>query len=332
MTTDHWLGTRFPNGGGFVDAVPSLIEELPQRLGVRPAVLDGSVDGLERLDRAAQRKGGQTCLDDPDILASLVAYVGEVIRNVTGGDWAIETNAGQDWQPVIVGPDLRRYPTFGIFKEVLERGSMYALVAYETGCDVPEFVRRRAGVFASREQAVAPPRGALATVPENAYRVTRRYGDGAPWAVSFERDTEIDGFPFAAHTEAYFGRNGHILAGVLSREATFQSLTFTAGTEVTFYSSHRDGRLGGGVILGADQELCGVPCKGGSQTQLRLHKGKPYLTAGTLARDHAFDDVQYPAGTWFVIDRKGHLQDTRSPEWLAESDRLAATHMARRSP
>src|SRR3954451_3592059 len=111
MTTHHWLGTRFQNGGDFVDAVPSLIEELPQRLGVRPAVLDGSVDGLERLDRAAQRKGGQTCLDDPDLLASLVAYVGEVIRNVTGGDWAIETNAGQDWQPVIVGPDLRRYPT-----------------------------------------------------------------------------------------------------------------------------------------------------------------------------------------------------------------------------
>lgn len=34
----------------------------------------------------ARRIGGQACLDDPNILAPLVAYVGEVIRNVIGGD------------------------------------------------------------------------------------------------------------------------------------------------------------------------------------------------------------------------------------------------------
>jgi len=329
MNSRHPLGTRFPNGGGFIDAVPLLINELPRQLGLRPAALDGSVDGLERLDRATRRKGGQACLDDPDVLAPLIAYVGEVIRNVTGGDWTIEAHADEQWQPVIVGPDGRHYPTFGIFKQLLERGSMYVLVASETGCQMPGFVRRRTGIFASREQAVAAPRGALATVPENMYRVTQRYGDGAPWGVSFEQDSEINGFPFAAHTDGWFTRKGDILNGVLSRATTFQNLTFTAGTKVSFYSSHRDGRLGD-VVLGADQELCGVPCRGGSYTQLRLHKGQPYLAAGTLARDHTFDGVEYPAGTWFSVDRKGHLEDSRSPEWLAASDRAAASARARR--
>jgi hypothetical protein len=169
-------------------------------------------------------------------------------------------------------------------------------------------------MFASREQAVAPARGALATVPEDAYRVTKRYGDGAPWGASFERDTEIDGFPFAAHTEAWFKRNGDILVGVLSRPCTFRRLTFTAGTTIRFYSSHRDGRLRD-VTLGADQDVFGVPCKGGTYTQLRLHKGQPYLVAGTLARDHAFDGIMYPAGTWFSIERNGQLTDSRPPKW-----------------
>src|SRR6185436_13831958 len=98
MNREHPLGSRFPNGAGFIDAVPSLIEELPARFRLRSEAFEGSVDGLARLDRAAQRIGGQVCLDDPNILAPLVAYVGEVMRNVIGGDWAIATDLGRDWQ------------------------------------------------------------------------------------------------------------------------------------------------------------------------------------------------------------------------------------------
>jgi hypothetical protein len=306
MDHPHPLGPRVANGPGFIEAVPALIDELPGRLRLRPGVLDGSVDGLDRLDGAARRMGGQACLDDPNILAPLVAYVGEVVRNVAGGDWAIQMDPGQPWEPVIVDPDGRRHRVFRIFKEVLELGSMRALVEDTTGCERPGFVRRRAGVFATREQVGAAARGVLATVPDDAYEVTRRYGDGSPWRVSFERDVELDGFPCAAGTDAWFTRNGDVIQGVLSRIATFQNVTFAAGTKVRFYSSHRDGRLGD-VVLGADQDLSGVPCKGGELTQLRLHKGQPYLAAGTLAREHAFDGVVYPAGTWVSIDRKGHL-------------------------
>jgi hypothetical protein len=312
MNREHPLGTRFPDGVGFIDAVPSLIDELPARLALRPQALDGSVDGLDRLDGAVRRIGGQASLDGPHIMAPLVAYVGEVIRNVTGGEWSIVTERGEHWLPVIVDPDGRRYVIVSIFKEVLEHGSMRALISFRTGYDRRGFVRRRSGMYASREEPVAAARGRLAGVSEESYQVTKRYGDGAPWRVSFEHDIEIDGFPFAAHTDAWFTRSGDFFGGVLSRPATFQDLTFTAGTRVTFYSSHRDGRLGA-VVLGADQAVAGVPCKGGEYTQFRLHKGLPYLVAGTLAHDHAFDGVLYSAGTWFSIDRKGRLESVLSP-------------------
>ena len=314
MNHEHPLGERFPNGDGFIDAVPSLIAELPARLGLRASALDGSVDGLTRFDRAARRIGGQACLDDSNILGGLVAYVGEVIRNVAGGDWVIDNNPGEPWQAVIAGAG-RRYPIFLIFGEILEGGSMAAFVAVHTGCDQPGFVRRRSGVFAAREQAVAAARGALATVPDDSYRVTQRYGDGAPSAVQFDRDIEIDGYPFAAHAAAYFTRNGDIIGGILSRPTTFQDLTFPAGSSVGFFSNHRDGRLGDCIVLGADQELFGVPCKAGTLTQFRLHKGRPYLTAGTLSRDHRFAGTLYRAGSWFSVDRQGHLMDFRPPGW-----------------
>jgi hypothetical protein len=67
----------------------------------------------------------------PPILAPLIAYVGEVMRNATGGTWAIRTTPGQDWEPVIVSADGRRYSTFVIFKELLERGSVRAAIHYE---------------------------------------------------------------------------------------------------------------------------------------------------------------------------------------------------------
>src|SRR5690242_6046960 len=68
----HPLGTAFPNGAGFIAAVPALVAELPGKLGIPADALDGSVDGLEKLDRAARRLGGQECLDNPTILAPLV--------------------------------------------------------------------------------------------------------------------------------------------------------------------------------------------------------------------------------------------------------------------
>jgi hypothetical protein len=311
---EHPLGARFRNGTGFVDAVPSLVQELSQKLRIPPEVLDGSVDGLERLDRAAQRIGGQECLDDPTILAPLVAYVGEVIRNVTGGDWAIEEHQDRDWEPVVVGPDGRRYSTFVVFKALLEGGSMYAVVSYDAGGTTGAPPPRKAGLFASRQQPVARATGALGAIPDEAYHVTKRYGDGRPWSVSFNRDVETEGFPFSAGTEAWFKRSGEIIGGVLSTPCAFGPFQFPVGTFVRFYYGHRDGRVSD-VKLGADQDVQGLPCKGGTYVFFKFHKRQPYISGATLAADHEIDGVMHPAGTWFTRDRKGRLIESQSPEW-----------------
>jgi hypothetical protein len=44
---------------------------------------------MDHIDRAAARFGGPECLDDPTILAPIVAYVGEVMRDATSGHWEL---------------------------------------------------------------------------------------------------------------------------------------------------------------------------------------------------------------------------------------------------
>ena len=144
--------------------------------------------------------------------------------------------------------------------------------------------------------------------------MTKRYGDGRPWGVSFDRDVETEGFPFSAGTEAWFKRSGEIIIGVLSTPRSFGPFQFPAGTLVRFYTGHRDGRVSD-VKLGADQEVQGLPCKGGTNVFFRFHKRQPYVSGATLAADHEIDGVVHPAGTWFERDRKGHLTGSRPPGW-----------------
>ena len=130
----HPLGEAFPGGRGFVEAVSRLLEALPGKIGVSGSFLSGSVESLEHIDKVAHRLGGQECLDDPAILAPIVAYVGEVVRRATGGRWAIRNPGSEDdWQAIIVRANGREFRTFIIFKELLERGSIRDVVAYEIG-------------------------------------------------------------------------------------------------------------------------------------------------------------------------------------------------------
>lgn len=167
---------------------------------------------------------------------------------------------------------------------------------------------------AARPQPIAPATGALGAVPDTAYRVIKRYGDGRPWGVSFTRDLETESFPFAGGTEAWFKRTGEIIGGVLSRPCSFGQLEFPARSFVRFYSGHKDGRVSD-VKLGADQDVQGVPCQAGTNVFFNFHKRQPYLSAATLASDHEIDGILYPAGTWFALDRHHHLTDSRPPGW-----------------
>jgi hypothetical protein len=135
----HPLGKGYPNGHGFIDAVPQLAQELYRLLLVRADALNGSVASLEHIDKAARRFEGQHWLEDPTMLAPIVAYVGETMRHATAGRWQIrswnlpDAKEADRWEPVIVGADGRQYHPFGIFKELLERGSVRARVEYDIG-------------------------------------------------------------------------------------------------------------------------------------------------------------------------------------------------------
>jgi hypothetical protein len=131
----HPLGTEFSDGQAFLEAVPGLLQRLPTKLGLRASAFNRSVESLQHIDRAAGRLGGPTCLDDPAILAPIVAHVGEVMRDATSGRWEVRPWEGpggeESWQPIIVGANGREYPTFVVFKELLESGSVRARVGYD---------------------------------------------------------------------------------------------------------------------------------------------------------------------------------------------------------
>jgi hypothetical protein len=131
----HPLGTRFSDGQAFIKAVPQLVQQLPAKLGFKVSALNRSLESLDHIDRAAGQLGGPECLDDPAILAPIVAYVGEVLREATGGRWEVRPSQGpggeDSWHPVIVGANGREYPTFVVFKELLESGSIRARISYD---------------------------------------------------------------------------------------------------------------------------------------------------------------------------------------------------------
>jgi hypothetical protein len=303
---------NFQSGESFIDAVPVLVADLPNKLSIPVEVLNGTVDSIERLDRAVRHIGGQKCLDDPTILAPLVAYVGEVIRSATSGEWKVEVRQDGRWEPIVRAADGRRHSTFVIFKELLERGSMYAAVSYEIGRELTGSPSRRHSMSASRPALLAVPTGSLAAAPRDAYVVIQRYGDARPWSVTFTRDIDIEGFPFAMGTTGWFKRDGEIISGVLSRQCSFGTLQFPAGTLVRFYAGHVDGRVSD-VKLGADQTIQGVYCKGGTNVLFTSFKRHTYLAAATLATDQEIDGVLQAADTWIALDRKGHLTDARAP-------------------
>jgi hypothetical protein len=330
----HPLGTRFPSGRGFIDAVGQLAQEVAAKLQLGAEVLNGSVDSLEYVDQAARRFGGHNFFDDPTILAPIIAYVGEVMREATEGHWEIRTwdfREGEDsdrWEPVIVGTNGREYHPFGIFKALLERGSVWSRVEVDLG----EF--GSLGSRARRRQDVQrPATGALGTVPEDANQVTLRYGDGRPRTIRFNRDIRISGFPCRAGTEAGFSRTGEMFAATLSEPHSFGKLRFGPGTCVRYLKGQQDGRVAD-VTLGEDQEVDGLPCSAGTYMsfypnqrvrgtslatdhdvagipcaavrEVSFHKSGR-LRVATLAEDHVLNGRRFPRGTWILFDAKGRL-------------------------
>lgn len=83
---------------GFLGRLDAYVAALPGLLGISSKLLDGSVDSLAYVDTAL---ASMTLAKRRRLLANIVAYVGEVLRHASGGEWQL-TRAGSVSEPAIV--------------------------------------------------------------------------------------------------------------------------------------------------------------------------------------------------------------------------------------
>jgi hypothetical protein len=131
----HPLATLLPQGQAFPAAVPGLISDLQSRLRIDPAVLDNTEASLAAVDAAIHKlRRARRRLLTPEVFGPLIAYVGEVIRHTTGGQWEMRLAAdGKTWEPWIVDRAGRSYAPFMIFKELNEHGRSSSLSGFVGG-------------------------------------------------------------------------------------------------------------------------------------------------------------------------------------------------------
>jgi hypothetical protein len=118
----HILQDRLPQGQDFVSRVPELINELAVILRIPRRDLNGSLDSLSRVDAKLKRIGREQSLQPPTFPA-LVAYVGEVMKQTTKGDWEMRLSEdGDTWEPWIVDPHGRSCsPFLAVYDELAEQ-------------------------------------------------------------------------------------------------------------------------------------------------------------------------------------------------------------------
>jgi hypothetical protein len=78
----HVLEGLLPQGPHFIEAVPALIDELAQKLGLPREALDNSLESLDVVEKAIKAKirPRKRILEIPNLFAAIVAYTGEVGR------------------------------------------------------------------------------------------------------------------------------------------------------------------------------------------------------------------------------------------------------------
>jgi hypothetical protein len=120
---EHVLAGLLPQGESFPQGVPELIDRLAQIVGVEREKLDGSLESLTLLDRLVRRLGPERSMT-AEFYPLLVAYVGEVMRQATGGTWRMK-RVGEDlWEPWIVADGDWYNPFMVVYRELDEGGSI----------------------------------------------------------------------------------------------------------------------------------------------------------------------------------------------------------------
>lgn len=113
----------FVDVASFIENIESVLTGVPEILRVPSTRLDLSVESLSLLDKAVRERGGEPFLER-DVFGPIVAYVGEVIRGLTGGTWGAQYIKSSDhdfdvgWIPSII-VEHRHIPFVVLLRNVL---------------------------------------------------------------------------------------------------------------------------------------------------------------------------------------------------------------------
>lgn len=120
---EHILTENFPYQENFINEVPHLVNQLAERFTISDSLLDNSLKSLRHVDKAIKRIGQLESLKE-DIFPLLIAYVGEVIKQQTGGCWQIRCVTLRSivvWEPLIIAKNEREFlPFYIIYKQLYE--------------------------------------------------------------------------------------------------------------------------------------------------------------------------------------------------------------------
>jgi hypothetical protein len=301
--------------------IDALVAQLRSTVSKTKDELDFSYQSLDAVSAYIEGIGIERA--QREIYDHLVAYVGEVLKLRIQGHWEVNN---RDWQPYpyLVGAMYDPVMPINVVWEKLtlpDAGNLRAAAANE--------VRRKrkppgdVADVATRARPAAP-KSVLASLPPDAYDVTKRWADGRPWFVIFKRDVEVAGIPCRVG-EAWFDRKGDLIGAMLSREWLFGTRRFGAGSFFRYYRGREDGRLND-VKLGADQEIDGLPCLGG--TVAWFHPNQR-VSALNLASDREVDGIPCASGNNLILALNFHQNGRLASAVLAREHVVAGQRYER---
>ena len=330
-SVDHWAHYSALKHR-LIANIDTLVAQLRSTMSRTADELDFSYQSLDVVSAYVEGIGVERA--QQEIYDHLVAYVGEVLRLRIQGHREVD-NA--DWQPYPYLVGAMHDPTMPINVVWEQLSGLDPVNLRVAAANEVRRKRKPPGLVADAAASVraAAPKGVLALLQVDAYEVTKRWADGRPWVVIFKGDVEVAGVP--CRGEAAFGRKGDLICATLSREHLFGTRRFAADSTFRYYRGSEDGRLAD-VKLGADQEIDGLPCLGGTllwfhpnQRVSSLHLASDHdvdgipcasgkdlhvalnfhpngrLASAMLAREHVLTGREFPRGTHVSLEGKGGL-------------------------
>jgi hypothetical protein len=97
----------------FLRDVEAHSKKLGPRIGVADEALDFTAESLDAVDKAL-KKIPWAKRQVPDLVTPLVAYVGEVMRRASGGEWSTSSARGHENEPMVTAGNGRLFQPFAL--------------------------------------------------------------------------------------------------------------------------------------------------------------------------------------------------------------------------